>query len=621
MEPGPNETNHPVVRRRQALSHLPELAIVTEAPTSARPIAALHDQVSEWPSKIVESLGAFIQSPTRESATQIAAQLAQLAEMRGELAVASETRPSAHAKALCRVVDELEQLWPLWRSALETTDIGLAQDRAKEAQGVLDTAALGIADLSRNSEAARKLSAGVGSGTLLKTSMDALQFRFGLRDIDAFADLGARRAGSAINLPVGHASGIDYLLSEMIAEAYFDADAFRQKAREVALAHTASSTLEGLSKDPQALLNLASARRELFEAAMQCMAVLESEKDTSATFRRISRTLAELYESANPLWAWMRVLISPGSQHVTYHTAASADATANVRKIASALPFIASDAPPYLRHGPSHNGGIRFDSSTEMVEFNLKSHSETISLVEYLNRILAFLESLLALSWAIANALELRGVDVPRPAADDEYFGLTPEALALFWLEHLRGDEITSVSTNDGVFRIVTEIDEAEVFAVAMVLSRQLYGRFAKIELVGRDPTVGRLEASLADFDWDFEPGSDGDVVHSLVRQAEFRYRSRLDGRPLLTHVDALHIIAAASVPVLKDGSVSIRDLRTLRAIVTDLGWLDLQELCRLVIATLRSGDAEAAIRRIKELVPVWRAPSPIVAGAVHVVM
>lgn len=615
----PGETNAPAVLRRQACLKVDEAVVAEPTQQEARDVETLIDELAGWPERFLSDLGALIQRPDSHGATALGGTISTIRRVLAEARNITTERPVVLAQAVVTVAEELSRLWPVYRDALITSDVAYAQALGAQAQLILDAAETALIDARRVDRAASVLHDEAGIPVLLDRIMSAIEVRHGAKDLGEHASFGAARAADASGVRVSDTDGLDFLCVELVADAYLDGGVFRTKVRECSEAFDGTSRLAELAAVPGSLDDLARARREVFEAAQHCMHVLNVERDPDAAFRRIARTVSELYENSGPLWAWAAALLPDGSQPPKYKTVRQSDATDNVRRVARVLPSTSADAPAYLRHAGAHGGSITLDSELERVELSLRSHPETLELREYLNRVLAFVESVLALNWSLGNFLSSGGFPVSMSDADAGYFGLTKEGMAEFWLKRAKGYHVVLSGVHHGVWTIDASIPREEVFPTGVVLAIQAGPNVVEVQVRATGSSGPPIELFLDTWLEHNEAFQDAGEPRRLLLLAELRRKLRRGDQPLLRHSDLVAALVAQALPVLKLESHEVSGLRRIREIAIEFGWSDLAALAVKVIQVVRTGEPSDAIASIQPLVATLQESSDLATDAIVV--
>ena len=489
----------------------------------------------------------------------MAGTLGELRDTTALLAPIARLRPVALARAAADVASELSRLWPLYREALTTSRFGQVQELLNAAQEVLDNAGSALLTARVIERAVEVLKEESAVPSPIDRMMLSLDIRYGGLALNEYTLLGRDRAHEASTVPVADANGLDFLSAEVIADAYLDGDAFRSKVRECSVRLGVSARRAEIALVPGALRDLASARRGVFEAAKQCMHVLDAETDTKAVFKRISWTVGELYEEASPLWAWAAVLLSTSSQGPSYQKALARNSTDNVRKITDAIPLTAGDAPQYLRNAANHGGSISLDVASDVVQISLDTYEETLTLTDYLDRVLAFVESVLALNWSLGNMLAASGVDVPMDEEDANYFGFTKTRMAEFWLERSQGYEVAYSRVESGIWTVEVAVPEQEVFATGVVLAMQAENNVKEVRLRSKGSTGPALEFALSDWLDHIAAYEMADDVLKPLLMAELRFKIRQGTVPLLARGELVAALASVSLSVLRGKPLTLR--------------------------------------------------------------
>lgn len=616
------EVNAPVVRRRQLVKRVRDLLMSSEGSHMDELQRHPKDELSAIVSDFMSSFSLLLSSnPPDRAVVGIADAIARTDRMANQLRRESRTRPVAAARAYLGVATELSSLWSLYLDALVTPDLSEAESLAARGQKVLDGSTSDLEGLRTVMRAVETYSDLEAGSDLLARTFRALAVLYPDSDFNGLALIGKDKASELVT-KVGLGAAVDFLTVDLVARAYLDPSQLRAKLTELSVLLDHSDRVRHIATMPSSLVDLGVARRDLLESLVQFETLASSESDTSVILRRLSKTVAELYEAALPFFVWCRLLLTPVEQNATYDRLVAKDATEHVAWLEKRLRITYSDAPTFLRHAAHHGRALDIDAGGASVAIKLRSFKGSFSAEEYLDRAYALLESLLAVSWVIGDALELEGLAVPLPPGAAQYMGLSAEAFAEFWLTEVRGVNVHSSRRNEGGWRLELDVTAVEVLPIALVLATTGDPSFDWVTVSGRD--YGDSIASLSAQDYrKYVERSIGGGAETALATLELRHQVRVGEGCLVSEGDVEFVIVCLGLAILEGDLSRVRQLREARQQAARHGFGELVAIANQVLAAIRAGtDRDVRVSLSKRTnsftpvsLPVLPAVTVIVGG------
>jgi len=418
---------------------------------------------------------------------------------------------------------------------------------------------------------------------------------------------GALQAEEDLGIPVGPSSGLSFLLLKSIAETLLDPVKYQEKIRLASSAVTDDSRIKSVAAMEGALSALSEAHRIMVEAAVAYNAVLAVEEDERAIARRTGRFAHEIYEAATPVFAWYRLIAGSQGDRNAFNQMSSKDATALAGDLQNgSLAPVFQDAAKYLRHAPVHGRALDYRTETGEFVVSLKSHSEVIAAETFLDRILALLETVLASTWSLENAIELANIEVSFNDADALYLGFTPLVLTAISLPAVSDMIVKDYGKlGDGWFFHVES--DSDLLLPALVAAENAVGVVDWVELFARDePTLTvRLADSKA---WTKASGHEM-TTNFLV----FKSTADRAGTSVLERTDVQYGLAGLGAALLRGDIQTVPHLRRLRTLSRERGWLKEVQLADEIMAVLRNSASPTLGIRLADLIrdlPIPRMPA-----------
>lgn len=582
------EVNAPVVRRRQLVKRVREL-LSADGSYVDNPQTHPKDELSAIVNDFMSAFSRLLSSnASGEAVVGLADAISRTDGVALQLRRAARTRPVAAARAYLSVATELASLWALYLDLLVTPDPGKAESLAARGQKILYGS---TSELERLGTVMRAVDAysdvGNRSG-LVSRVFRALAILHPDVGFDGLVQIGKEQA-SELATQVAPGAAVDFLTVELVGQAYLDPLQLRTKMAELSVLLGSRDRVRHIAKMPSSLEDLGAARRDLFESLAQFDKLASSESDLGVVLRRLSKTVAELYEAALPLFVWCRLILTPAEQNATYDRLVMKDATEHVAWIVKRLPLTYSDAPSFLRHAAHHGRALDIGADGASVAIKLRSFAGSFTAAEYIDRAYALLESLLAVSWVIGNTLELEGLEVPLPPGAAEYMGLPAEAFAEFWLREIKGVDVRSSRREGDSWWLELEVSEAEVVPIALALATTGAPILDRLTVSNRRYVGPCAKLSVQEY-LRYTDRSAGGKAETALAILELRHQVRVGEGCLVSEGDAEFVIVCLGLAVL-DGDLSqVRLLREARQQATRHGFGALAALANRVLATIRTG-------------------------------
>lgn len=520
----------------------------------------------------------------------------------------SRTRPAAAARAYLEVATELASLWPLYLDAMVTADVSKAESLAARGQVILDGSSSELDRLRTVMRAIDGFSNLEDQSGLLSRIFGALAVLYPDVDFNALVTIGRRQASDALLQQVGPGSAVDFLTIDLVARAYLDPQQLRAKMTELSVLVGNSDRVRELATISSSRADLGVARRDLFESLVQFEKLASSESDRAVILRRLSKTVAELYEAALPFFIWCRLILTPIEQGATYERLVAKDATEHVAWLVKRLPVTFSDASAFLRHAANHGRALDIGPDGASVTVRLRSFNASFTAAEYVDRAFALLESLLAVSWIIGDALEIEGFEAPLPPGAAQYIGLSADAFAEFWLSKVRGVDVRASQRDGRGWRLELGVGDEEVVTIALALATTGEPSFDWLAISTPRQAEVAAELSIEDY-LGYVNRSAAGGAETVLAALELRHQVRVGDGCLVSEQDVEFVTVCLGLAILGGDLSQVRLLREARQHAARHGFGDLVALANQVFAAVRTGaawDVEVALSaRTTSFVPV----------------
>lgn len=593
QEPRPGEVNGHVVRRRQRV-RLTDTELLTPHPgDSGAPTANPQEELAAFPDEFFSALSSAIlsSSPAPSAPRTLARSIQRLQDLIDGLHADSRRRPSAEARAYLAVAQKLAQLWPIYREAVTTPDISRAQTLAVQGQTILDDAPVALAAMGTIAEAVDVLSDKHAEPSLIRRVMRSLSIRYPDMDFAALTATGVRNAREVAQVEVGAGPGLDYLTIELITEAFLDPAALATKLREAIACCRDEHRLLEIASMEGSLDDLAVLRRDIFETLDQFTQVTNQDVSAATKLRRLVKTVGELYEAAVPILAWYRLLTGESNSPDSYQRFVQKDSTQLVTDLSRKMPITFADMPSHLRNSAHHGRALDIDDATDTITIKLRSHQETLPVEDYLDRMLALLETVIAVNWALSEALDRAGIEVPLPPEDADQFGLSQPDLAAFWLETVRGFDIHRSEVRDGAWLIEASLTDEQVLYTALSLSTSCEDRIHSITVASNGTATEALEIDRDTYERFAESVAEAQPEDHLLALLELRHQTTHGQECMLDESDVLYAALTLGASLLEGDTAHVPRLRKVVQIAKAHGFNAAAQLASSAIRSLRAAD------------------------------
>lgn len=591
----PGEVNAHVVRRRSAILRVDELVAAHQPEPGELPNP---DEVWRAVRKYTVAVTQFAEDPTTSSVDDLAHAVCALDDLKWRSQHAPKYRPRiAMRSAILTSTERLVVTWPLYRDTLTASSMREVQRLSGEAQQALENATEELNCYTERAAAFDALDGGPTS-TLLERTMRVLT---GLHKgtLVYIAGVGSEAAKKLTGHNVSPGAGVQFLVQDAVASAWLDHDRFEETISEASEFCRLADFTPALASG-SALHGIAASQRRLAEAALAFEAILATADDEETLFRRLLLYHAEIYEQVGgPLFAWYLLLSGTKSKPYEKLLGEGVNALAKTIDNVPNLSRWFEGREPFLRNAASHVGG--FHVTDGIVHITLGSVQALHPVEWVVDRIYAFLESMLVTSWALFNELERRDIDVPISEADQRYLGITSFAMAeLFAATSLNA---LDSQDNDGVWHFDLPPGDDDALTTALAL-------------IGHDPAVrsvsvvrtgagAQLTVPLEAWERCAEVTSAGPIEAQVVSMVEFRAQCALGGAPILSEADLRSAVAPLGLTLLAGDISLVKYLRQLDRIAVDHQFIDAHDRIIRALKTLRTDDVRER-ERLRGDFGVW---------------
>lgn len=610
------EVDRFVVRRRQAVERVTAL-VAEELDQVTHPMKEpAPSLLTECLNSLLHAVSGFAREPTSEEHIRsLAEAIVRIRSSRSSIEAAASRRPGIGTRlAFVESLRRIEEVWSHYRDALSATEMAQAQDSADRAQRVIDSIAEPIAQAVEFEGIVHLLAD--ETRPIPERMMNALQRRFPELPVLEMRRPAVKIAEDDLGVNVGPNSGLSFLLLDPIAATMFDPEKFRNKIRLTSAAVTDSGRVRAVAAMDGAVPSLAEAHRLMVEAAVAFVAVLNVERDDRAIARRLGRLVSEIYEAATPVFAWYRLLSSERSSPEAYSKTATEDATKLVVGLQEGiLGAVFGDAAKYLRHAPVHGRSLDYEPTAHEFIISLKTHAEVVSQDEFMDRIQAFLETVLASIWSLENAMELEEIDISFSDADALYLGFTPLVLTAISLPAIDGLVVRDYGETGGEWYFRVEGD-ADLVIPALVAAQNAVGLADAVVVASTQEPP--LVLRLADSNSFVQSRGRRDSALSLLA---LKASARLEGRSILKRTDVQFMLAGYGAEILGGDIQPIPHLRRLKSWSQERGWRAEAALADEIIAVARGVESADLRRRLAKMMGPLETPRMPKSRAVRVIV
>lgn len=611
------EVNSDVVRRRSSLRAIAERVDAVACDRDTGDSLPGRDEIVPLVEELAEGINVFAQSNGSAFAVEkLSEVLSRLSALRWRASRVTSRRPTiALTRATNLTLDRLAEVWPAWEKVLRSGSIAEVQLLAPIAQDLLDNASADFADYRAVADAVAAYE-DHSEPNILKRSLNSLSFAYPHLSLLDLGTQGACQATKEIGIPVSQSMGAEFLALHAIANVHFDPERFAEVIKEAALFCFKHPHLVEISQSQGAIDGLAHSQRLILESLKSFEAVLQVETNSDSLLRRIIILYGEIYEDvAAPVFAWYCRLA--GLKFKSYEQLMKMNATqlAGSLDASSVTTGWFLGAKSYLRNAAGH-GRSSYSIAGDTVTFKLNSFSQAVPVAEILDTFFALFESLAALSWSLANALEQVGIDIPMTDEDAEYAGLSAFNLACLTLER-SGEILHNARNQDRIWEI--ELGDGEIAAsnIVMTFVLQNHAGFlcATVNRRGTKDALLTMPASLV-AEVIAVKTDDSDPEELLLAILRLRSEAKTGGKPVLTRQDIEFAVSAFSLHFLSPNILYGRYLREVRNIALSAGHLDAVDLCDRVFAEFRHPNPVKAHRLAADLHKYVHHDAPVIPSS-----
>ncbi|MGW9550894.1 hypothetical protein ACWG8W_07550 [Citricoccus zhacaiensis] len=552
-----------------------------------------YEELGEYLDDFSDALSSLIAGPlSSESAAQMVETERKLQRIRRRCSAHPRLRPSiAQHEAVAQITAHFSELWPKYAQALQAPALDEAQRLASQGQDSIDAATEEVGKYTSLIESTRAYE-DLTIPDLLERSLNALAFSYPGLDLLGLDRLGAQEAERVTGVHAHPGQGAQFLILDAVGSVHFDPERLQHLLRETSRLCGDSSRLSEVASQSDALEGLATSSRLVYEALEVFESALSRVKDDQALMRRIIKFYGEFYEDvASPILAWYNLVAGIKAQ--PYAKLIQQDATELARNLSrqERTAFLLEDDGAFLRNASQH--GNSFTMEGEHVTFRLRRHQGTMPRAEVIDRIFSFVESVLAMSWSLSNALARLGIEAPVTEDDASYMNLTPFRLATLWLES-RGTTIVEANESSTSWDLTLVMDREDIFTLALAFAQHVPEGISKVSVRAPGAVIS-LIAPFAAFER-FEDARESATVpvDHLMAIIEFRAECMAEGKSILTASDLQYAAGSIGLFLLKTDDYSLIP--------------SLRKVHQLTISH-STAEITSVVKRVFDLT---RAPSPV---------
>lgn len=549
------------------------------------------DDVSESVYAFIKALGDLIEKPdSQETIMQMKQALRVIHALTTRCETLPELRPAiGKHRSLRRCMSVLMQLWPTYAQVLTASDPTEAKKLSDEGQRLIDSVSAEVDGFQNLMESVRALE-DTSTPDFLDRSLQALAISHPDLSLLDLAEVGAREAAEAIEVPVDTAHGPQFLILNSIASAHLDADRFASVLQRTARFCIVSPHLKSVAAEPQALESLAASARLLWESLASFEATLLREADEQALIRRILKFYGEFYEDvAGPLFAWYNLLAGIKSQ--SYEKLIQSDVTVLARNLtANELTHsFLTDSGADFRNAAQHGSSLSHDNGHLI--FKLRSFSARLTYAEVIDRVFLLFESTAAMSWSLTNALASYDFTLPIGRTDSAYMDLSEFRLATLWIEG-RGGRVLETYQTAASWHFTIDGQSGQELTLAHTLLRGAPESI--VEVTVRSPIEApHVSVPFSELDRLSPTQQRDDDVGTLSTLVNLRHASRIGHKPVLITSDLKFATASVGMFVLlKDDMSFVPNLRRILGIATEVDATEVATVVRRIFGQIRKKEA-----------------------------
>jgi hypothetical protein len=607
-----NEVNGQVIDRRQAIAAARRVAkegwLPSHSPGALNPLD-WRQFMSGLLESVIRTLGQLSEQPMdptiRENAGRAMGEISGFSSWLDELA---PLRPYVqHLHASRDAASCLVRMMEHYLRAMESESPLVAQKLAREAQSEID---LSVAILDR-ADRQRKYGDRLGESspdTFVKVALDVLaESRPELSLFEVDREWQASLTES-LHRQVAPGQGVSYAVANLLAESTLDAERFRAVVGEATEVFRSGQYAAQVASEAGSLEYILKARNAIVESTVAFSASLATSATETAQLRRAMNLYRELFEDgASPLFAWFLRLAGAKSAPLSKLMQEDSTSLLDAVNRNNALAKIFYGADKGIRTAASH--GHAYELRGSRVHFSARSFQTSITVAEFLDRLLAMTESLLAALWVLDNELAALGATGHSPTGS--LLGEPMFAIAEQVIRHLGGEVLESADKGATWSFTLAASPTANPFMVAYALAAHEQASAQEIEIIRPDLVPGELRvpktaSALYSTFVDLPP------LQLIESNYSFIEASTLNGRSAAKADDLRRTTCIAAIALLSND-----DLSAIPLIRRCLAWARAQELPDVVefgeqgLAEWRKSD-QGRLTRLLETMDHWnKLPSP----------
>ena len=465
------EINHPVAQRQQVVKLIDEL--VSTKLATFEPAPTYEEIITTFPDAFIDALNLFNDEARDSDADIMAAQLTRLERARRALRPFANLRPFAEERAQLKVLDQLSKWWPIYRQAITNVNLDFVYEKLREGQSTVDSSMDAIREIRPTLDALAVLDDYDSEPSLTMRQIRALEIRYPETPIYELDPIGAHRVSETLGLECPPGLGLQHFMLEMLAEGAFLPNRFVDKVQEVnSLWQKHSQRISEVAAMERAVDDFAGMATYLTEAFLDFDNAVKRTTHRRGIIRAADRLLGRVYEDSQPMWTWNVLLLGTSVAPEKYKKTTQLNSTDHVRKLEKVLPLVCQDAVISHRHASQHGTSVQPDDAGENVTIITKSGGEEVlTTEEYIDRLYALVESVIAMYWVAQ--LSLASYDVNPQSHNDmpSGFGMTVTDEAFLLLEARLGLTVYRNEIIDGVWHIEADTSNDSLLPIAGYLS------------------------------------------------------------------------------------------------------------------------------------------------------
>lgn len=619
FKPKPNdamEINTDVVRRRELVRKVEELVEgqlkqEADAPGYWDIVLPIADEEYEWFNRVLTPL--LVSDPMLEGAEPIADFVVQVDRARQALRPMADLRPHADMRAQLEVLDRIAGWWPIYRTAATTVDRALIEAKKNEGQRAIDTSLQADVELRPVLDALEVLDDYESEPSLTKRQVHALTIKYPEQSLQQISYLGAEELAELVGEKVHPELGLHHLMLEVLAHGALSPEQFRTKLSEAAALwrgkEERAREIADMTHSVDQLANVSVEFAELFVAFDRAV---KGAKSPGGIVRAAKRLFNPLYEEAQPLWVWARLLADESlTSEAAYADAAQQYSTFNVGQVKDVLPTVCADAEKFYRNATHHGSAVVFDeASNEVAVSTIVDGTRKLNIAEFIDRVYALVESVLALYWMAQVFLTQYQIELPIAPDMPSGFGVSTEDEAFWYFEVRHGVAVYRNEVVNEIWHMEAEFPPHAMFTAAVMMSLRADPKVKEVRLsrpgcqnqlmyVHPEHVKERMEASM--------PGGQQSGEEPVFWLLKYKAASTLEGMSMLTEEDLRYAAVVYGYQLLSDSdstSTRIRQLRTVMRWAKEQQHDEIESLCRGTINAWRqAGEAKKyfAMRKLQD--------------------